>query len=45
MDEEVVRQNYIDMLMDVFGDYNKILENFGYEVSTPGEFTVAEIKS
>lgn len=45
MDEEVVRQSYIDMLMDVFGDYNKILEIFGYEVSTPGEFTVAEIKS
>jgi len=45
MDEEVLRQSYIDMLMDVFGDYNKILENFGYAVSTPGEFTVAEIKS
>jgi hypothetical protein len=44
MDEKVVRHNYIDMLLDVFKTYDGVLEQFGYEVSKPGEYTIVEVK-
>jgi len=44
MDSEIAKQNYIDLMLNVFETYEGVLENFGYEVSKPGEYTIVETK-